>query len=184
MRQKWSFFGPRFGEVKVLRSWQIWYLNIGHQMCCIQTLLYDFPLESSRKVLWCSWNALQIRPWTRVARKEAWLCKVFDFELLSITIRIALFGLFQQGRGTKSTDIKSTRERNQPRNEVNPGIKSTQEENQPEHEINQGGKEINRKKWYFLKIFHILPHFNYTYQLSSFYLRKKGTSRLSTFSVI
>ena len=48
------------------------------------------------------------------------------------------------GRGTKSTGIKSSRERNQPRNEVKPGIKSTQEENQPVHEINQGGKEIKK----------------------------------------
>ena len=55
-------------------------------------------------------------------------------------------GICVPGRGTKSTSIKSTRERNQPRNEVNPGIKSTQEENQPEHEINQGGEEINHKK--------------------------------------
>ena len=34
------------------------------------------------------------------------------------------------GRGTKSTGIKSTKERNQPRNKVNPGRKSTREENQ------------------------------------------------------
>ena len=66
------------------------------------------------------------------------------------------------GPGTKSTGIKSTRERNQPRNEVNPGIKSTQEENQPEHEINQGGKEINHKKCIFFKnISHFTNFFRY-----------------------
>ena len=61
------------------------------------------------------------------------------------------------GRGTKSTGIKSTRERNQPRNEVNPGIKSTQEENQPEHKINQGEKmHIFKKYFTFYRLFSVL----------------------------
>ena len=45
------------------------------------------------------------------------------------------------GRGTKSTGIKSTRERNQPRNKVNSGIKSTQEEDQ-----NTSNKKPNTSK--------------------------------------
>ena len=78
---------------------------------------------------------------------------VFSNEALFSSLELEIVIL---GRGTKSTGIKSTKKRNQPRNEVNPGIKSTREENQPEHEINKGGKrEKNQpqKNVYFLKYF-------------------------------
>ena len=71
-----------------------------------------------------------------------------SFIFLHSCIELYMYCLYT-GRGTKSTGIKSTKERNQPKNEVNSGIKSTQEENQSEHEINQGGKEINQKNAYF-----------------------------------